>query len=300
MPRLFDTHCHVNFKAFKTDSDAVIRRALDEGTWLTNVGAQLSTSQRAVAMAEKYPQGVYAAVGLHPVHVAPTEVKEELAGERVEFVTHGETFDPAAYEALARREKTVAIGEIGLDFAVPGRSLGRRTAAAGHVPASAWAKVVALQAKVFEAQLELADKVKKPVIIHCRNAHEDVLKILEKRYLRRAQGNSTGKAHGIAHFFTGTLAQAERYWQLGFYIAFGGVITFAKEYWPLVTAIPLERLVIETDAPYVTPAPFRGQRNEPSYVKFTAQKISELKGVSEEEVAQVTTQNALTVFNIKA
>lgn len=289
-PILFDTHCHVNFKPFAKDADDVIQRALSQGTWLNNVGTKLSTSRRAVELAEAYSEGVFATVGVHPVYVAPTPVSEELVSSQQQFTTKAEAIDIPALRELAQKPKVVAIGEIGLDyFRVTDESAKKKQRAA------------------FIAQLDLADELKKPVIIHCRasaepaaggaktgrEAHEDILSILENRFKHCGDGSSS--AGGIAHFFTGTIEQAERYWALGFYIAFGGVITITRDYDAVVKATPLERIVIETDAPYVTPAPYRGKRNEPSYVKLVAQKLAELKNIDLIEIQRQTTQNALKV-----
>src|SRR3989338_122605 len=280
-PLLFDTHCHVNFKPFAKDFDDVIQRALAQGTWLNNVGTKLSTSRRAVELAAAYPKGVFATVGIHPVYVAPTPVNEALANGQQKFTTAAEPIDIPALKELAQRPKVVAIGEIGLDYF--------------HIKDDA---AKASQRAAFIAQLDLADELKKSVIIHCREAHEDILEILEKRYHSSERRDRPSLVRGIAHFFTGTLEQAERYWRLGFYIAFGGVITFVKDYEPLVKATPLERVVIETDAPYVTPEPHRRKRNEPSYVKFVAQKLEELHNVDLEVVQEKTTRNALTALKI--
>lgn len=283
-PSFFDTHTHVNFKAFNTDADAVIRRSLATGIWVTNIGTDLKTSRKAIELAEKYTEGVYASVGLHPVHVVNTKIDEQMGQKRHKFMTQGERFDPAAYRALAKNPKVVAIGEIGLDF------YRRREDTRSEAE---WQGVAAAQKEDFIKQLDLADELKKAVVIHCRNAHEEILEILEAR-----GGRKPRLAGGIAHFFTGTLEQAERYWRLGFYLAFGGAVTFVEAYQKLVKAIPSERIVVETDAPYVAPAPHRRKRNEPGYVKYVARKIAELKGFSEQEVAAITTENALTVFNL--
>ncbi len=285
-PSIFDTHCHVNFKAFNDDASEVIKRCLDEQVWLTNIGTDYKTSSSAIALAEQYPEGVFASVGLHPVHVVNTQIDEEMGKTRHKFMTKGERFDLTSYRELAKHPKVVAIGEIGLDFYRRKEDLRSE---------AEWQAVVKAQEEDFVKQLDLGDELGKAILIHCRNAHEEILKVLEARY---GSAPRVSRGRGIAHFFTGTFEQAERYWQLGFYIAFGGAITFVEEYQNLVKQIPLERMVIETDAPYVTPVPHRRERNEPSYIKFVASKIAELKGVSEQEVAAVTTQNAFRVFNL--
>src|SRR3989344_7414503 len=229
--KFFDTHTHANFNSFKDDSQEVIERALKNIVWLVNVGSQASTSKRAVEMAQNYQEGVYAAVGLHPSHL------------------EDESFDEKFYLDLAKNEKTVAIGECGLDyFRMKNEEL----------------RIKNLQKEVFIKHIELAKKVNKPLIIHCRDSHEDLIKILNSKF------SILNSPAGVMHFFTGNYEQAKQYIDLGFYISFSGVITFASEYEELVRKLPLDKILIETDAPYATPVPYRGQRNEPSYVIETA------------------------------
>ena len=258
--KFFDTHTHANFNAFKNDSQEVIERALKNGVWLVNVGSQASTSKRAVEMAQNYQEGVYAAVGLHPSHL------------------EDESFDEKFYLDLAKNEKTVAIGECGLDyFRMKNEEL----------------RIKNLQKEVFIKHIELAKKVNKPLIIHCRDSHEDLIKILNSKF------SILNSPAGVMHFFTGNYEQAKQYIDLGFYISFSGVITFASEYEELVRKLPLDKILIETDAPYATPVPYRGQRNEPSYVIETAKKIAEIKNISLDETARQTTENAFVVFGLK-
>ena len=253
---LFDTHTHVNLEQFKDDSDAVIKKCLAQDIWLINVGTDAESSRRAIALAHEYPQGVYASVGLHPNDVNPD-------------------FDFSVLEKFAQDEKVVGIGETGLDyFRTPD------------------AEKQKLQEEFFIKHIELSEKVKKPLIIHCRNAHENLLKLLQ------ATSYKLPANPGVMHFFTGTKEEAARYIELGFYISFSGVITFAKEYEELVRWIPLDKILVETDAPYAAPAPMRGKRNEPSFVEYTARKIAELKNLPFQEVADQTTQNARTLFRI--
>ncbi len=253
---LFDTHTHVNLDQFDADADAVIKRCLDADIWMVNVGTDLARSQKAIALAHRYKEGVYASVGLHPNDV-------------------GAAADFSVFEELARDEKVVGIGETGLDYF--------RTTEKEKQE---------LQKDFFIKHIKLAQKVKKPLIVHCRNAHEDVLKTLH------ASRFTLHDPPGVMHFFTGTKDDARAYLELGMYISFSGVITFAKEYEDVVRFVPLERIVVETDAPYAAPVPHRGKRNEPSYVKHVAEKIAELKGLSFEEVARQTTKNALTLFGL--
>jgi TatD DNase family protein len=286
---LIDTHAHVNFNAYAEDSEEVIQRALKEKTWLINVGSQLSTSRRAVEFAEKFPHGVFAAVGLHPVHLKEQIVHEEVDPlEEFEFKTRPEIFDYEEYKKLAQDSKVVAIGEVGLDYF--------------HLPEVNKESERQKQKDNFIKHLELARDLNKPVMIHCREAHQDVIEILKNCKAQRnkfgASTSAYGKLSGVIHSFGGRWGQAEEYFNLGFLISFNGLITFARDYDKVIKNAPLERLMLETDCPYLTPMPHRGKRNEPSYVKYVAEKVAEIKGISFEEVAQITTENARRLFKI--
>lgn len=255
---LFDSHTHVNFNDFDNDRDAVIKRCLDENIWMLNVGTDSEYSKKAVAIARAYPEGVYASVGIHP-----NDGKK--AGE---FLT---------IEELAKDEKVVAIGETGLDY---------------FRIADGEERVKEKQKELFIKHIELAHKVKKPLIIHCRDAHDDLLELL------KAKSYKLTASPGIMHFFTGTKEDAEKYLELGLYLSFSGVLTFTHDYDELVRWVPLEKILVETDAPFVAPAPHRGKRNEPSYVRYAAQRIAQIKGLSFEEVATQTTHNARELFGV--
>ena len=276
---LIDTHAHVNFRDFKNDANEVVKRALDKNIWMINVGAESKTSERAVKMAEDYGEGVYAAVGLHPSHLVEQEVEYEENGEMIKYKSKPEEFDYNFYLNLAKNKKVVAIGECGLDYkGITNEELRMK------------------QKEVFVRHLDLAKEVNKPIIIHCRGAHEDLLEIL------RLEAELPS---GVMHFFTGNLEQAKKYIDLDFYISFSGVITFPPRkgesvgaYDEIINNIPLEKILIETDCPYVAPIPHRGKRNEPLFVKHTAQKIADLRGVSFEEVVEQTTKNANKLFGL--
>jgi TatD DNase family protein len=256
---LVDTHAHLDFPQFDNDRERVIERAATADVKaIINVGADLVSSQAAVALAEAYPQ-VYAAVGVHP-HDAKTLTKEVLEELR----------------ALASHPKVVAIGEIGLDFY---RDLSPRDK----------------QRQAFRQQLALAREVGKPVIIHDREAHKEVMAILR----RWAEGSH--ESVGVLHCFSGNLAMAQEAIELGFYISIAGPVTFqnARRLRELVRQLPLEKLLIETDCPYLTPHPHRGKRNEPAYVKFVAQEVARVRATSLEEVARSTSDNAHSLFALK-
>ena len=273
-PKLIDAHTHVQFVAYKDDRDEVIKRSLDAGIWMVNVGTQKDTSLEAIKLAEKYSQGVYATVGLHPVHTDKSfHDKAELGEGGTEFTSKGEVFDYEEYKKLALNPKVVAIGECGLDYY--------------HS-----AEYRKKQEKVFIEQIELAYEVKKPLMIHCRKAFDDLLNVL------RDNRHKLQTVPGIIHFFSGDLKQATMLLDMGFYFTFGGVVTFTRDYDEIKKTVPINRLLLETDAPYVTPAPFRGQRNEPVYVAEVAKKIGEIKNIDFEEVSHHTIENARSVFGI--
>lgn len=300
-PKLVDIHTHVQFVAFKEDADLVIGRALDAGVWMINVGTQKDTSAKAVEFAEKYENGVYATVGLHPIHTEksyhdPQELGEPPSGhsERSEesqrsfgpteagpqddaaksggFISREEEFDYDYYKKLAEHPKVVAIGECGLDYYRLTEDTKDR------------------QFRAFEGQIALAGEVKKPLMIHCRKAFGDLISIL--------QATSYKLQPSVVHFFSGTKDDAQKLLDMGFSFSFGGVITFTSDYDEVVKYIPLERIVLETDAPYVAPVPYRGKRNEPVYIIEVAKKIAELKGITVEEVSIRTTKNARNIFGI--
>ncbi len=279
---LFDTHCHVHFNAYKDDMHDVVSRSLAKGVQMVTIGTQKDTSRAGVELARQY-DGLWAAVALHPNHLFPVHIDED----EVPFITREEDFDYTYYKELAQDPNVVAIGECGLDwYRIPDdRDI---------------EEVKARQFQVFAQHLDLATDVRLPVIIHCRDAHAECAEVLEK-YI--AEGKLDRR--GIIHCFTGTLDEAMRYIDLGFVISIPGIITFPPKkgdgLTPLqevVKQIPLEHMVIETDAPYLTPVPYRGKRNEPWYVQFVAQTIAELKGISTEEVARTTTQTAKKLFDL--
>ncbi len=273
-PRLIDTHTHLNFQAFHEDADEVIERTLQQDVWMINVGTQFDTSRVAVEMAEAYSDGVYAAVGLHPIHLFEHHVDEE----ETSFNARGEEFNADSYKDLILRStKVVAIGEFGLDYyRMP----------VGEDPE----KVKKVQLEVVKQHLIFAKSVDKPVMIHCREAYDDLFEILRDHY----------DGPGEIHSFTGTWDQAKKFVDLGFYIALNGIVTFDKSgrSEEVIKNLPLNRILLETDSPYLTPVPHRGKRNEPGYVKHVAEKIAEIKKIDTEEVAEATTRNAKDLFRL--
>jgi len=258
-----DTHCHLDFHAFDDDREAVIERSRRQGiNRILNPGIDIETTQKAIQLAKTYPT-VYAAAGIHP-HDASTWQKN----------TYDDLF------TLADQPKVVAIGEIGLDYY------------RDHSPRT-------IQRDVFRAQLELAVQLKKPVIIHCREAEQDMLAILSGWRAGLTESDSPlQKNPGVLHSFSGDGEFAGAVLRLGFKIGITGPVTFKNAHilQAVVKSTPLDSLLIETDAPFLTPQPQRGQRNEPGYVKWVAEKIGELKDLSTEAVAEATSNNADTLF----
>jgi len=253
---LFDTHVHLNASQFAEDEEEVIKRAQSDGVEnMVVVGFDKETIQGAIRIAEKY-DFIYASVGWHPVDAI--DMKDE---------------DLIWIEKLAGHPKVVALGEMGLDYY--------------------WDKSPKdIQKDVFRKQIRLAKKVKLPIIIHNREATQDIVDILKEE--------GAEEVGGIMHCFSGSIETAKECIAMNFYISFGGPVTFknAKKPKEVATELPLEKLLIETDCPYLTPHPYRGKRNEPAYVKLVAEQIAELKGVSYEEVASQTSKNAKKIFKI--
>ena len=283
---LIDTHAHVNFAAFKEDADETIRRALDNDTWMILVGSEFKTSNRALNYANKYEKGVYAAIGLHPVHLQERLIEnDDEEGGSYSFKPKAEEFDYGRYEKLAKFEKVVAIGEIGLDYY--------------HLdPSKDSALLKKKQQEVFAEQLFLARNLGLPVIIHCRQAHDDLLVILQDFKKEFGHLLPTDKPWGVVHCFSGNEDLAWRYFQLGLIISFTGLITFSRNWDDLIRKTSLDRIMLETDSPYMTPEPYRGQRNEPVLVQYVAQRIAEIKGIKLEKVIDKTTANAKNLFGI--
>lgn len=279
MPKYIDIHSHVNFTAFDADREEVIGRALDGDTWMINVGTQIDTSKSAVALANKYEEGVYAVIGLHPIHTGASYHDEKELGEgNKEFTSRGEVFNKEAYRELLRDPKVVAIGECGLDYYRCDE------------------ESIAKQKEAFVAQIELADEFGKPLMLHIRNnpkdkklnAYSDVLDLLKK----------FPNMKGDVHFFAGTWEDAKKFLDIGFTLSFTGVVTFTKDYDEVIRNTPLDRIMSETDSPYVAPVPHRGKRNEPIYVREIVKKIAEIKNLPEEEVAKAIIANAKRLFKI--
>ncbi|MBU1164002.1 TatD family hydrolase [Patescibacteria group bacterium] len=273
---LIDSHAHVNFVAFKDDSKEVLDDCLKNDIWVINVGSQFSTSKRAVEMAQKYEKGIYAVVGLHPIHLSNLDVDEQ----EVSFKTREEEFDHDKYKKLAQQEKVVAIGETGLDYF--------------HIKKDDQ-ESKERQKKVLVQLLQLADELKLPIVLHCRDAYDEMLEILE-------QNKNLLNSKGVIHCYGGSFEQAERFISLGMSIGITGIVTFGKkaqELQEVVKSIDIKDILIETDCPYLAPEPHRGKRNQPQYVKHVAEKVAEIKDISYNKVSEITTENAINLFKLK-
>lgn len=277
---LIDTHAHLNFAAFKADLDETIKKSLGNKVWLINVGTNYQTSKKAVEIAERYSEGVYAAIGLHPINLDTGLVKmkiDEKEGENFE-----KEFDYQKYKEIAQSEKVKAIGEIGLDYY--------------------WRPKTAKKKELFKQrqkelllkQLELAKELNLPIIFHCRLAHDDLINFInnytpDERLIQR----------GVIHGFVGTIEHLEKYLEMGLCIGFNGIIFKNIEgvnFEENIKKTPLDRILIETDCPYLTPPPIENQRNEPLYVKYVVEKIAKVKNLSCEEIAKITAENAKKLF----
>ena len=248
-----DSHAHVQLSQFDKDRDAVLKRAHEAGvSTILIIGFDLETSLGAVELAQKY-EHLYATVGMHP-HDAKNLTPDVLK----------------SFRELLDHPKVIALGEIGLDYY---RNLSPHN----------------VQKEAFEKQLDLAEEMEMPIIIHNRDAYMDILPILEAR---------KGKVRGVLHCFTGDVELMHRSIKIGLHIGIGGIVTFpnAKDMQTVATEVPSERLLIETDCPWLAPQFRRGKRNEPAYVPAVAEKIAELRDTSVEAIGDITTKNFDTLF----
>ena len=251
---IFDTHAHMNDRAFDCDREELLQLLPGEGIGLLmNPGCNLEDSRQSVALAERYSY-IYAAVGSHPD--SADEVNEAVIEQ---------------YRQLCRHEKVKAIGEIGLDYHYE------------DIPRE-------IQKKAFMMQLELAQELGLPVIVHERDAHEDGMEIIR----------SFPGVTGVFHCYSGSAEMARQLVDLGWYIGFTGVLTFKNARKAIETAesIPLERIVLETDCPYMAPEPFRGKRNSPAYLFRMAEKLAEIRNMPVEDIRRITTENGKRLYRI--
>jgi len=265
---LFDSHCHLTDKKFDVDRESIINEAEKNGLFMITIGASYEESVKAIELANKYPKNIWATVGVHPEYVrdVPENISELLNN-------------------LSQNKKVVAIGEGGLDYAqILTLEDGKET--------------MEKQKKLFQIQLDLKLKYDLPIIMHLRNkngegngcdAYKDALNILDEL---------PKMPRGVVHFFQGNLEQAQEFLKRGFYLGFDGYITFDSHYDNIIKEIPLDRILIETDSPYVAPIPFRGKRNEPKFVEYVAEKIAGIKKGDIEYIKKVTYENVRTLFRV--
>lgn len=278
--RLVDTHAHLNFFDYEKDRKETIGRSLEKSIWMINVGTNFQSSQKAAAIAEKYPAGIFAAIGLHPTNIEHEKFKlfSGKGPKKLENFLEDD-FEAEKYEVLAGNKKVAAVGEIGLDYFYKPKDLAELD---GYK---------AKQKEIFRKQLDFAEKMGLPVIIHCRDAHDEMITILEQRI---ADGR---RLKGVIHCFNGTLAQAEKYLALGLLIGINGII-FKIDLKETIKKIPLEKIILETDCPFLVPPMAGSKRNEPGFLPFIAEKLAEIKGIDFETAAKTTTGNACQLFKI--
>ena len=255
---LIDTHAHLNFSDYDKDRGKVIKKCLDNNLWMINVGTDYKSSEEAIEISEKYSQGVFASVGIHPENIGK------------------EIFDYEKYKKLSLCEKVVAIGEIGLDYWDYPKTKKKQI------------EFKKKQKELLIKQIKLANELELPVIFHCRKAHNDLLEILSTK--------ENSNLRGVIHCFTGNWEDAKKYLDMGFYLGFTGII-FKFDLDEVIKKAPLNKILIETDCPFLSPLA-EIKRNEPLFVKHIAEKIAEIKNVPFEDIAKQTTHNAKKLFNI--
>jgi TatD DNase family protein len=280
--KYIDTHAHLNISAFNDDVNAVAKQCAEDGVVVFNVGTKESTSQKGVELSVEH-DNCYAIIGLHPIQTVAGRHEVEETGEGAKpFKSKGEEFDKDFYRELAKNRKVIGIGECGFDY--------------WHCPPETYET----QERNFIAQIELANELNLPLMIHTRgpkpgeasptgrSVYADVYDTL----------NQYTKVPFNVHFYAGTLPEAEKFFELGGTISFTGVITFAKDYEPVVKAVPIEKIHGETDCPYVAPVPHRGKRAEPWMVIEVYKKIAAIRGEDEECVRKQLLENALRHYSI--
>lgn len=268
-----DVHGHVSFAAYDADREAVIKRAQALKVGMITVGTDLESSRNAIALAEAN-ENMWATIGMHPVYVSESHNDPQETGKDPKAKRPAETFDIEAFKALAKHPKVVAIGECGLDFF--------------HTQP----EFIELQRELFIQHIELANEVHKPLMLHVRNgkdgknAYQEAIEILKEH----------AKVRADFHFFAGNIDDVKKGLEIGCMFSFTGVITFARNYDDAINLIPINHIMSETDCPYVSPAPHRGKRNEPSYVIEVAKTIAKVRGEDEGNIRRQLVQNARDFF----
>ncbi len=287
---LIDSHCHLNSKEFENNYKEIIADCLEKEIGLLNIGADFETSKRAVEIASEYPnKPIYASIGMHPESISEKFDQEKFQ----KLLNIVETQNLASLQNLVS-QKVIAVGEIGLEYFFDNKQ-----------------ELKEKQQELFRQQLNFAIKNNLPVILHARGSklnpydvYEDMLDILKKQEPARRSDNwsrwSEGGEKGVVHCFSASQEIAQKFLDLGFYIGLTGLITFKNKsvdsLRQTVKMIPLERLLMETDTPYMTPEPHRGEKNLPQYTEFVARKLAAIKGVSYTEICKITTENFKKLF----
>ncbi len=255
--KLIDTHAHLQFKAYDSDRDEVVKRSSEELTAVINVGTSVDASENGINLAEKV-HNFFASVAVHPHHIDQW---------------NGKTYK--VLKALGQNKNVVAVGEIGLDK---------------HLYQGYPEPDIKRQVAILAEQINLALELKKPILFHCRDAYDELYEQIK---------GHKGKVRGLMHCYMGTWNQAKKFLDLGLYISFSGNITYKGNDYIRETAkkLPAYKIITETDSPFLSPEPRRGQRNEPIYVRIVAATIANLKGWAVEETARLTSQNAKDLFN---
>lgn len=319
-----DSHAHLNFKEFEKERNDVLKRSFEvEVKKIVNVGSNYKTSHKCVEIVREYSSTrmkssgevlnssrlrsnnnikMFATVGCHPIHLSQdiTETAK-FDGKEYSFVTKNEKFDSEKYQQLIDDNKDiiVGIGETGLDYFRLDKDID---------------KCKQIQREVFKKHVELAIKNNLPLILHCRGsekdpygAYDEMIEILKSYSSSKTRSLSNSshicsndKLRGVAHCFVGNLDQAKEFVKMGFYIGVNGILTFknSKEVRDVVRQIPLEKILLETDCPFLAPDPYRGKRNEPMYIPVIAQKIADLKEIDVKQVEKQTTKNSEELFGI--
>jgi TatD DNase family protein len=275
--RYFDAHTHLNFAAYDADRPEVFARTAEADVGINIVGTQFDTSKAAVELAHSYPD-TWATIGLHPIHTTRSHHDAQELGEgNKEFTSRGEVFDAQKYLELGRDPKVVAIGECGLDYY-------------RNDPATR-----SVQEEAFVQQIEVANTLGKPLMLHIRasqgtqDAYHDAIALVKAH----------AKVPGDVHFFAGNWDTAKAWLDIGFTLSFTGVVTFTHDYDEVVRNAPLDMILSETDAPYVTPAPHRGKRNESAYIPEIVAAIARIRGIGEEEARAAILANVQRLFGLK-
>ncbi len=277
---LIDTHCHLNFSVFNKNREEIIDGCLKKGLQFIIVGTNLETSRKAVEISQEYPKDVYSAVGLHPMELDTGLVK--IKPDPWEGLHSEKGFNYEEYKKLAQSSKVVAIGEIGLDYYIRPKTTRKKELFKQR------------QKELLLQELKLAKELNLPVIFHCRMANSDLINILKNTSLRPQKA--------VIHSFVGTREEMEEYLSLGYYIGFNGIIFKTIEgidFSQLIKDAPLERILLETDSPYLKPSMMVGELNTPEGVEFVAQRIAEIKNLPLDKISAITSKNAQSLFNLE-